>query len=91
MNLQNLFTTTGVCQINRYLAVESSWARQGLIQNIRSVGAGNHDYSAQLIETVHLYEKLVERLILVSRCRIVAAATLATQCVNLVYEDDAGR
>ena len=44
-----------------------------------------------LIETIHLDEQLIERLILIGRSGIVAAPALAAQSVNLINEDDAGR
>src|SRR6185437_14853983 len=48
-------------------------------------------HRARLIESIHLDEQLVQRLILIGGRRIAATAALASKSVNLVDKDDAGR
>ena len=65
MNFQNRFTTSHISKIHRDLTIESTRTRQRLVENVRTVSRSDNDNSAGLIESIHLDEQLVERLILI--------------------------
>ncbi len=64
----------------------ASRGRQNLrVKRFWEVGRGNDDDALILQETVHLHQKLVESLLHVV---LITARPLATDCVQLVNEDD---
>src|SRR6185369_7861565 len=91
MNIQNRFTASDVGQVHCDLTIEPSGSRERLVENVRPVSRSDDDHRARLIESIHLDEQLVERLILIGGGGVAATAALASESVNLVDEDDAGR
>jgi hypothetical protein len=80
-----------VGEVDRDFAVEAARSRQRVVEDVGAVRGGDDDDAAHLLEAVHLDEELVKRLVLIGRCGVLPAAAAATEGVNLVDEDDAGR
>ena len=91
MDAQYLLAPAHVGEVDGDLAVEATGARERGVEYVGAVGRGDDDDAAQLLEAVHLDEELVERLILVGGSRVATTTAAATERVNLVNEDDAGR
>src|SRR5690606_29296099 len=72
------------------LPIEPARAQQRRIQYVRTVGGGNEDDALIGLETVHLDQQLVQRLLALVIAAAEAGATMATNGVDLVDEDDAG-
>ena len=73
MNAEDFFATFDVWSINGDLTVESSWAQEGWVENVWSVGGGDDDDVVFGFEAVHFDEELVEGLF----AFVVAAAESA--------------
>ena len=59
MNLQNLFTSLNIGQVDVDLAVEAAGAQERVIEDICAVGRRHDDDALVGLETVHLHEDLV--------------------------------
>ena len=73
---------------DRDLTVEPSRPQQRRIEDVRTVGGGNHHDAAVRLEAVHLDQQLVERLLALFVAERAAAAAAADR-VELVDEHDA--
>ena len=73
---------------DRDLTVEPSRPQQRRIEDVRTVGGGNHHDAAVRLEAVHLDQQLVERLLALFVAERAAAAA-AADGVELVDEHDA--
>src|ERR1041385_3060082 len=91
MNIQNRLTSRHISKVHGDLTIEPSGSRERLVENVRPVSRSDDDHRARLIESIHLDEQLVERLILIGGGGVAATAALASESVNLVDKDDAGR
>ena len=89
MNLQNRFSSANVGHIDVNLTVESSRSHKSGVENIGTVGRRDDDYSVVRLETVHLNEKLVERLLSFVVAAAESRASLTTDRVDFVDEHDA--
>ncbi len=91
MHLQDAFAADDIRVRDDDLTIEAAGTQQGRIENVRPVGRGDQDDTLVGLETVHLDEQLVQRLL----AFVVAAAeprtTMPTHGVDLVDEDDARR
>jgi len=85
---QNIHTATDVGQIDDNLAIKSTRASQGLVQQLGIVGSTNNDDATALRESVKLSEKLVERLLYVGS---IALIPLGTYRIQFIDEDNRGR
>src|SRR5690606_7749687 len=74
---------------NHHLTVEAARAQQSRVENIRAVGGGDDDDAVVHFEAVHLHQQLVEGLLTLVVTATHAGATMATDGVDLVDEDDA--
>ena len=92
MHLENRDPTDPVGSVDQHLPVEAPGAEQGRVENLRPVGGcEQHDPGAG-IKAVQFREQLIERLLLlVMAARERADAARASQRIQLVDEDDAGR
>src|SRR5699024_8426963 len=72
----------------RNLPVETAWAQQRRVQNIRAVRRSDQDNTFAVAEAVHLYQQLVEGLLALIVSTTGSGSTLATNRVDLVDEDD---
>src|SRR5690606_17671183 len=73
------------------LAVEAARTQQRRIEHVGAVGRGDEDDALVRLEAVHLDEKLVERLLALVVAAAEAGATMPSDRVDLVDEDDARR
>ena len=90
VHLEDLIAALDVGAVYVDLPVESTRAEQRAVQDVRTVGTGQYHHALLAPEPVHLHEELVQRVLaLVVAAHHAAAAALATDGVNLVYEDDA--
>ena len=71
------------------LAVEAARPQEGRVEDVGTVGGGDHDHVRVRVEAVHLDEDLVERLLALVVAAAEAGAALAADRVDLVDEDDA--
>ena len=89
MHLKDLLTSTDVRKADHNLAVKSTWTQQCLVKNIWAVGCCNDDDTIIHIKTIHLNEQLVQRLLTLVMTATETRATLATNRINLINENDA--
>ena len=73
------------------LAVEPARAQESGVEDVGAVRRRHHDDTLGRLETVHLREHLVERLLALVVPAAEARAALAADRVDLVDEDDRGR
>ncbi len=62
MNPRNAFATRTVWKLYRDLAVKTSWAQQGWIEHVWTVGRREDNDFVMLVPPVHLREQLIECL-----------------------------
>ena len=91
VHIQNLLATTNIGQGHIHLAVKATRAEQCSIQNVRTVGRSDHDDADVGLKTIHLHQHLVQGLLALVVSAAQTGATLATDRVNFIDKDDAGR
>ena len=91
MHLENLLAAADIGQRHHHLAVETAGAQQRRIEHVGTVGGGDDDHADVGLEAVHLDQQLVQRLLALVVAAAEAGAALATDGVDFVDEDDAGR
>ena len=90
MNAQNAFAPAHIGPCHDYAPVETARPQQRRIENIGAIG-GRHQNDAFIsVETVHLHQQLVQRLLALVVSAAEACAAVTSYGVNLVNEDDAG-
>jgi hypothetical protein len=77
--------------VDQNLTIEAAGAQQRRIQDLRPVGRRQQDDADRRIETVHLHEELIERLLLFGITAIRKGSAGAAQRVELVDKDDRRR
>ena len=91
MYLQDLFSSLQIGKLHRDPPVKSSRAQKRRIQSIRTVrGSQDHD-ALGCIESVHLRQELVQRLLTLVIAAEALAVPLLSDRIYLVYEHDTGR
>ena len=74
----------------QFSPVESSWSHERLVEDVDPVGSSEHDnVSGTGVESVHLDQKLVERVLRLALSTEVAPAALPSHRVDFVNEQDA--
>ncbi len=91
MHFQNLLATTHVRQRHDNLAVETARTQQRRIEYVRTVGRGDDDDAFVALEAIHLDQRLVQRLLAFVMTAAETGATMATDRVDFIDEDDARR
>src|SRR5690606_36661722 len=91
MDVEDLFTAANIRQTNHHLTVEPAWTQQRRVKHVGTVGSGNHDDAVVHFETVHLHQQLVEGLFTLIMTTAKPGAAMATDGIDLVNENDAGR
>src|SRR5205823_1034617 len=76
---------------NHHTAVKTARAQQRGIEHIRPVGCSNQDDAVVGFEAVHFDEQLVQRLLAFVVSTAEASATMASDRVDFIDEDDARR
>ena len=89
MNLKNLRATLAIRTINRDLTIKTTRPQQRRIENVRTIGRRDHDDVVLRLEPIHLDQQLVERLLTLIVSAAHPRATVTTDGVDLVHEDDA--
>jgi hypothetical protein len=89
VHIQDLLAATHVWQGHVHLAVETTGAQQRWVQDVRTVGRGHHDHAGVGVEAVHLDQHLVEGLLALVVATTQASATVTTDRIDFVDEDDA--
>ena len=91
MHFQDLLATANVWQTNHHLPVKSTGTQQGSVENIRTVGGGNHNHTLITVKAIHFYQQLIQCLLAFIMTTAHAAATVATDSINLIDKDYARR
>ncbi|MNM25767.1 hypothetical protein D3C81_362210 [compost metagenome] len=89
MHLQDLFTATHVRQTHHDLTVETAWTQQRRVKHVRTVGRSDDDNAFVAFKAVHLNQHLVQRLFTFIMTATQTGATLTTDGVDFIDEDDA--
>ena len=88
MHAQDLLAALYVRTIDRDLAVKATGAQQCRVQNIGAIGRGDQDDRLAFLETVHLDQQLVERLLALVVTAAQASSALTSHSIDLIDEDD---
>ena len=88
MNLKDFLATLHVRGIDLNLAVKPSWTQQGRVQNIGAVRRSNQNHVGFGVKTIHLNEQLVQSLLALVVAAAHASATVSTNGINLIDEND---
>ncbi len=91
MYAQDLFAAANIGTRDHHAAVEASGTQQRRIQHVRPVGRGDQDDAFVRFEAVHLDQQLVQGLLALVVSAAQACATVTSDSVDFVDEDDAGR
>src|SRR5690606_26396179 len=91
MDLQDADAATQIGARHDDAAIEATRTQQRRIEHVGTVGRGDDDHAIVALEAVHLDEQLVERLLALVVTAAEACATVTTDRVDLVDEDDARR
>ena len=90
VDLEDLVPALEVGTVDHDLPVEATGAQQRRIKHVRAVGRRHDDDVVLDVETVHLHEQLVQRLLTLVVTTAESGAAHAAHGVELVDEDDAG-
>jgi hypothetical protein len=71
------------------LPVESTRSKKGRVEHIGSVGRGDDDDIRAAVESIHLDQDLVERLLALIVTSAQTCAALPANGIDLIDEDDA--
>src|SRR6185312_9114138 len=91
VHLEDLLAAVAIGAVDHDLAVEAARAQQRGIEDVGPVGGRDQDDVVLELEAVHLDQQLVERLLALVVTATQAGAAMASDGVDLVHEDDAGR
>ena len=89
MDLENLLTSAHIRTANGDLSVETTWAQERWVENVRAVCRCQDDDAFVGVEPIHLNEELVQRLLTFIVTAADTGAALAPDGIDLVDEDDA--
>ena len=87
--LEDLFAAADVGTVNDDAAIETAGAEQGGVEHVGAVGGGDEDDAVVGLKAVHLNEKLVEGLLALIVSAAETGATVTSDGIDLVDEDDA--
>src|SRR5579864_3201946 len=89
MYAENFFTSTNIWKWNHNAAIKASWTQQRGIEHVWPVGGGDQDHPFIRFKAVHLDEQLVECLFTLVVSAAQACATMASNGINFIDEDNA--
>src|SRR5262249_1408103 len=88
---KDAFAALDVGTIHDDSAIESAWAQQRGIEHVGPVGRGHENDAFVRLEPVHFDEQLIERLLALVVAAAKTRSAVASDRIDLVDEDDAGR
>ena len=91
VHLEDRLAATDIGPVENDLAIEAARTQQRRVQDVGPVGGSEDDHVCVCVESIHLYEDLVQRLLALVVTAPQARATHSPNSVNLVDEDDARR
>ena len=91
MHLEDLLASAHIGRIDDDLAVEAAGAQQRRVEHVDAVRRRDQHDGVVLLETVHLDEQLVQRLLAFVVAAAQTGAPLAADGIDLVDEDDGRR
>ena len=91
VHLQDVDTALEIRKLDRYTTVETARTKQCRIQGIRLVRRRQDDDGLRAVEAVHLRQELVQGLLTLIVATHRTVATLLTDGIDLIDEDDARR
>mmetsp|Transcript_16893 Transcript_16893/g.29072 ORF Transcript_16893/g.29072 Transcript_16893/m.29072 type:complete len:407 (+) Transcript_16893:208-1428(+) len=90
VNAKDTSTSPEVGKVHSDLPVETSRTKECLIKNVNPVGGCNGDNSRVSIESIHLYQNLVNSLFPLIVSTSESSTTLTSDSIDLINEDNAG-
>src|SRR5208282_4815993 len=90
VNAEDLLAATDVRTGDHDAAVKAAGAEQGGIEHVRTVGGGDEDDAFVGFEAIHLDQQLIEGLLAFIVSAAESGATMASDGVDFIDEDDAG-
>ena len=91
MHFEDLLATAYIRQTDHDLTVETSRTGQCGIQDIGTVGCGNHDYPFVSFKAVHFHQHLVQRLFTFIMTTPKPRTALTTDRIDLVNKNQTRR
>ena len=91
MHFENLLASLNIRVGDNDLPVKTSWAQQSWVKNIGPVSGRHKDHPFVGLKAIHLNQQLVERLFALVIATAKACATMASDRVDFVNEDNARR
>ena len=91
VHLEDLLATLQIRQRNDNLTIETAGSQQRRIEHIGTIGCGNDDDAFAALETIHLDQQLVQRLLALVVTTAEPGTAMSTDRIDLVDEDDARR
>ena len=88
---QDALAAAEIRRIHDDLAVEPARPQQRRIEHVGAVGRGDEDHALVRLESIHLDEQLIQRLLALIVSATEAGATVAADRVDFIDEDDARR
>jgi hypothetical protein len=88
VHLEDTETTVEVGTGYDHTSIETTGTHKRWVKNVRTVCCGDKDNALIALETVHLYEELIEGLLSLVVTATHTRATVATDSVDLIDEDD---
>jgi len=89
MHAENFFASTNIRKWNHNATIKTSRTQQRRIEHVRPVGCGDQNHAFIGFKPIHLDEQLVERLFALVVSAAQTGATMASDGVDLIDEDDA--
>src|SRR4051794_25821209 len=91
MNFKNLLATANIWSRHNDATVETTWTKKSWIENVRTIGCSDQDHAFVGFKAVHFNEKLIESLLTLIVTATQACATVTTDSIDFVDEDDTRR
>src|ERR1700722_878182 len=89
MDFENLITSFNIGKIDDNPAIKSAWAQQRFIENIRTVCRSDQNDPFIGIKTIHLDEKLIERLFSFIMPAANSRSSMTSDSIDLIDKNDA--
>ena len=89
MHFEDFFAAFEVWQLHRHAAVKTTRTRQRRVQRFRTVRRRQNNHAAVVLETIHLCEQLVQRLLALIVAAKIARIALLADGIDLVDKDNA--